>query len=169
MKRIQAYMLITALKWVYGFRATKAGIIYAQAYHESGGFTSNIFKENNNCFGLKEPSQRPTTATGTSRGHATYDSVKDCIVDYFLRQSYFSQVQDEPDPETFIYQQQFRIHGTGHNYAYAEDPQYVQLVMEVYNSTNFTALKAGATAITALGGAAAVGAGLITSNIKRGK
>lgn len=74
---------------VFGFGRIPVSVIVAQAALETGTFTSAIFRENNNAFGLKEPRIRPTTATGTNRGHATFASVDECITDYFLRQRYF--------------------------------------------------------------------------------
>lgn len=73
----------------YGYGFVPVTVIVAQAALESAHFSSAIFRENRNAFGLKEPRIRPTTATGTNRGHATYESVDACIVDYFLRQRYF--------------------------------------------------------------------------------
>lgn len=69
----------------------KQGIKYpdialAQAKIESGHFTSPIFKENNNLFGMKLPGQRQTTAIGKNRGHAKYKSWQDSVKDYKLWQ-----------------------------------------------------------------------------------
>lgn len=57
-------------------------IILAQAKHESGNFTSNIFWENNNPFGMKCPRKRPTTCIGTNRGHGVFNSIEDAVIDY---------------------------------------------------------------------------------------
>jgi uncharacterized FlgJ-related protein len=59
-------------------------IALAQAKIESGGFKSPIFRENNNLFGMKQARQRVTTARGTNRGHAYYDTWEDCVTDYAL-------------------------------------------------------------------------------------
>ena len=64
--------------------------IIAQAEHETGGFTSPIFEENNNMFGMKEPSIRKTTAKGTSRGHAVFDNLEDSIADLVLYFEHFN-------------------------------------------------------------------------------
>ena len=69
-------------------------IVYAQARLETGDFTSNIFKENNNCFGMKLPKHRPTLAIGLNRHSAVYinwlDSVKDLRMwqDYYMDRGY---------------------------------------------------------------------------------
>lgn len=115
MSKLKIFALINSLKHKFGFGAIDTKVIYCQAYHESGGFKSTIFHENNNCFGMKEPSIRPSTATGTNRGHATYKTVKDCLVDFFLRQSYFKI--NGTDSILFM-------HETVQS-GYAEDPQYL--------------------------------------------
>jgi hypothetical protein len=67
-----------------GFSLEMAKLIVAQAGFETGNFTSVIFKENNNLFGMKLPRIRKTTAIGENRGHAVYKSWEDCIKDYWL-------------------------------------------------------------------------------------
>lgn len=63
------------------YKIKNADIVYRQAILETGNFTSSIFKENNNLFGMKHPVIRETTSKGRNRGHAKYstwlDSVKD--------------------------------------------------------------------------------------------
>lgn len=61
-----------------------ADIVYNQAKLESGNFSSKIFRENNNLFGMKLARQRATTATGESRGHATYSSWRQSVDDYAM-------------------------------------------------------------------------------------
>lgn len=62
--------------------------VLAQARLETGNFTSDIFKENHNLFGMKVAGKRPTSAIGEHRGHAKYQDWKDSVVDYALFQSY---------------------------------------------------------------------------------
>lgn len=61
-------------------------IVFAQAVLESGNFNSRIAKKNNNLFGMRQPTKRPTTSTGTQYGYATYDSWRESIMDYMLFQ-----------------------------------------------------------------------------------
>lgn len=61
-----------------------ADIVYSQAKLESGNFSSKIFRENNNLFGMKMARQRATTATGENRGHATYSSWRQSVDDYAM-------------------------------------------------------------------------------------
>lgn len=62
--------------------------VLAQARLETGNFTSDIFKENHNLFGMKLAETRPTSAIGVNRGHAQYRNWKDSVIDYALLQSY---------------------------------------------------------------------------------
>lgn len=68
--------------WKNGVSVDLSYIILAQAKHETWDFTSKIFIENNNVFGLKQAKKRKTTCTGTNRGHGTYASIEDCVLDY---------------------------------------------------------------------------------------
>lgn len=61
-------------------------IVFAQAVLESGGFTSRLTKENNNIFGMRKPSKRPTTSVGVSHGYAVYEDWRESIEDYGLFQ-----------------------------------------------------------------------------------
>jgi len=62
-------------------------IVLAQAKIESGNYTSKIFKENNNLFGMKKPNVRTTTALGTKLGHAYYSNWENSVYDYAMFQN----------------------------------------------------------------------------------
>lgn len=82
------YILIILVKLMYvEYWTLPASLIYAQCYHETGGFKSPIYKENKNLFGMKINSR--SYHRGSSRGHALYDSKYDSIKDYFERQKQF--------------------------------------------------------------------------------
>jgi uncharacterized FlgJ-related protein len=61
-------------------------IVMAQAKIETGHFTSKVFKENHNLFGMKLPRQRSTTAIGEQYNHAEYTSWRQSVIDYKLWQ-----------------------------------------------------------------------------------
>ena len=63
-------------------------LIYAQAKLETGNFSSDIFKFNNNLFGMKQSfkTKGGFIELGTERGHAFYKNKFDSIRDYFIRQ-----------------------------------------------------------------------------------
>lgn len=63
-------------------------VALSQARLETGNFTSAIFKENHNLFGMKMAELRPTSAIGINRGHASYSNWKESVVDYALFQSF---------------------------------------------------------------------------------
>lgn len=72
-----------------GFNVAQAKIILAQTAHETGNFTSKIFKENHNLFGMKYAGQ--ALALGSKYGHAYYrdffESIKD-FARYYKRHKY---------------------------------------------------------------------------------
>jgi mannosyl-glycoprotein endo-beta-N-acetylglucosaminidase len=89
---LQQYIAIKGLK--------HPEIVYAQAVLETGNFSSTIFKENNNLFGMKYVHDcrcsrtRPTTADGSKYGHAYYSDKnkvgwKKSVDDYLLWQQMF--------------------------------------------------------------------------------
>ena len=82
-----------------------AKIAVAQAKHETGNFTSDIFWENNNAFGMRHPKKRKTTSVGSNRGHAVYNSLADSIIDYF----YYLEVLGYPLDEKSVYKWIIRL------------------------------------------------------------
>lgn len=100
-------------------------IVLAQAKLESGNFSSKMFKENNNLFGMKEAKSRINIAGGTQNGHAYYDSWSESIYDYALYYStYLSKIKNER--EYFQYLSQ----------SYAEDPNYVSNLKNIIEKEN---------------------------------
>lgn len=61
-------------------------IVMAQAKIETGHFTSKVFKENHNLFGMKLAYQRNTTAVGEQHNHARYTSWRQSVIDYKIWQ-----------------------------------------------------------------------------------
>ena len=89
-------------------------IVLAQAELESEHFKSPIFNENNNFFGMKCAKLRPTTNKGENRGHAYFDTWKDCVVDYaFYSSRYLSKLKSETEYLEYLRRN------------YAEDPNYI--------------------------------------------
>lgn len=66
-------------------------IVYAQAVHETGNFKSQIFRENNNLFGMKVAKLRPTTNQGEQYGHAFYSHWRSSVQDYAYWQSFMGK------------------------------------------------------------------------------
>lgn len=61
-------------------------VVKAQIVLESGFMLSTRAIRDNNLTGMKVAKARPTTAINKS-GHAIYNSIEDCIIDYALWQS----------------------------------------------------------------------------------
>lgn len=71
-----------------GLSLITAQFAFAQAAHETGNFTSVVFLSNNNCFGMKLPVKRPTTAVKSMLGHAWYKTIEDSAKDFALYYKY---------------------------------------------------------------------------------
>ena len=64
-------------------------IIIAQAYIESTHFTSPVWNENNNMFGMRLPQSRFTLAIGENLKHAVYKNWKDCVKDRLIYEALY--------------------------------------------------------------------------------
>ena len=67
-----------------------AEVVVAQIVHETGWFTSVVYKENNNLFGMKENGLKwngKKICAGTKNGHAYYKSRLESIRNYRFYQS----------------------------------------------------------------------------------
>lgn len=110
------------MEYIFDLRLENAYIVYSQAVLETGTFTSDIFFENNNLFGMKMPERRATTAIGINRGHATYKNWRSSVDDYALMQmAYYKGLS-----ETEYLEKLGRI--------YATDPNYMVRLIEILNS-----------------------------------
>lgn len=108
------------IKKISGINFKFPYIILAQSYQETGHYTSVIFKENNNLFGMKEAELRASIAKGTKRNHAYYDEWQDSVVDYALYYStYLYDIKTEGEYFEYLKQN------------YAEDPMYVQRIKAI--------------------------------------
>jgi hypothetical protein len=100
-------------------------IVYAQAIIETGNFSSKVFKENNNLFGMREAKQRITTARGTENNHAYYHSWHESVLDYaFYQCRYLSSVRTEEQYFEYLSQ------------SYAEDPEYITKIKNIIRTQN---------------------------------
>jgi len=66
-----------------GMPAILSTLIVAQARHETGNYTSNVFKTCNNCFGYKwvgqSTSKGPCTGSPEGDSYAAYASIEDSV------------------------------------------------------------------------------------------
>lgn len=71
-------------------------IVLAQAKLESNNYSSRIFMENNNMFGMKEARVRVNLAKGTQYKHAYYNTWQESVLDYaFWAATYGSKCKTE--------------------------------------------------------------------------
>lgn len=89
-------------------------VVLAQSRLESGGYKSQLFRTNNNLFGMKKATSRPSTNKGVENGYAYYDNWKQSVVDYALYQAaYLSDIKSRDEYLQYLQQR------------YAEDSSYV--------------------------------------------
>ena len=99
-----------------------ADVVYAQAQLETAGFTSNIFRENNNLFGMKQAMRRSSTNKGEQFGHAYYDTWRESVLDYALYQCrYLSDISTRGEYLQYLKQN------------YAADPNYYNKLLKILN------------------------------------
>jgi len=104
-------------------------IVYAQALLETNSFTSSIFKENNNLFGMKEATIRISITKGTQNNHATYSNWLHSVYDYgYYQATYLSKLQTEDD--YFSYLSQY----------YAEDSMYISKIKTIIKTNHLKEL-----------------------------
>lgn len=97
-------------------------IILAQAKLESNNYSSKIFIESNNLFGMKEAQSRINLAKGTQYNHAYYNNWNESLLDYaFWYSSYAYRCTNES--------QLFELLGN----QYAEDSSYTDKLKSMIN------------------------------------
>jgi len=109
------------------FNYLTARYIFAQAAHETGNFTSDIFKNNNNLFGMKLPRVRNTTAIGERKGHAIYRSTIDSIKDFKIYFKASKLMQTFTSPGAYVKALKER------KYFEADEKEYLNGVEYFYN------------------------------------
>lgn len=74
-----------AQNWMGSSRLALLPYIDAQAVHETGGFESRIFREQNNLFGMKKPvTRRFVGSKNSDNPYMKYDSQRQAVEDLFL-------------------------------------------------------------------------------------
>ena len=77
-------------------------ILTAQAMHETGIFTSRLYLEQNNLFGMGHPIIRETTSTGDVRGFANYATLEDSVSDMLLCLAEFNLKPTYTDSKDYV-------------------------------------------------------------------
>jgi len=95
-------------------------IVLAQSIVETGHWTSRIFIENHNLFGMKEAYVRVHTAKGTQHNHAYYENWRESVYDYaFYQCRYLGGLKTEEEYFQYL------------SRSYAEAPNYIQSLKRV--------------------------------------
>lgn len=77
-------------------------IILAQAIHESDNFTSYVFENTWNPFGMRLARVRPTTRSGEFKNYSKYESLEDATIDYFYYMTYCNLPLDETNVYRYV-------------------------------------------------------------------
>lgn len=78
-------------------------IVYQQVMLESAWLTSPIYRQFNNMTGMQVATARPTTGKDVGNRFASYESWKECLLDYALWQAaYTSEIKTEADYYYFL-------------------------------------------------------------------
>lgn len=109
----------TAFGAMIEFEIQHPHIVLAQMKIESGNYGSSIAKNNNNYFGMRQPSTRITVSLGSRNGYARYRSWAYSILDYALWQRQYAWGLTEDQYLAKL------------GRAYAEDPNYVAKVKKL--------------------------------------
>lgn len=109
----------TAFGVMIEFEIQHPHIVLAQMKIESGNYGSSIARNNNNYFGMRQPSSRLTVSLGSRNGYARYRSWAYSILDYALWQRQYAWNLTE---EQYL----AKLGRT-----YAEDPNYVSKVKKL--------------------------------------
>lgn len=109
----------TAFGVMIEFEIQHPHIVLAQMKIESGNYGSSIARNNNNYFGMRQPSTRVTVSLGSRNGYARYRSWAYSILDYALWQRQYAWNLTE---EQYL----AKLGST-----YAEDPNYVSKVKKL--------------------------------------
>lgn len=82
--------------YLYELNIKYPDLVFNQARLETANFTSKVFKENNNLFGMRKSTSRPTTSIEVENGYAYYNNWKESVQDYCMYASkYLSDLSRE--------------------------------------------------------------------------
>ena len=106
-------------------------IVYCQAIHESGNFTSPVFLTKHNLFGMNPSNVRQTTGGDDTDSYKVYKGGwRESVIDMVIW-GLCNNTQKMSDDEYYYYIGKI----------YAKDPAYVFKLKGVYKKTNFKELK----------------------------
>jgi hypothetical protein len=104
-------------------------IVMAQSIVETGHWTSKVFRESNNLFGMREAKSRISTAKGTQFNHAYYNNWQESVYDYaFFQCRYMGNINTEEEYYAYL------------GNSYAENPDYVKIIKLTIEKENLKEL-----------------------------
>lgn len=89
-------------------------ILLKQAKIESGNYSSNVYKTNNNLYGMRRVYRRQTTQSGENNGYGTYNNWCLSVLDRLLLDMFVFK-NEKPSREAYLKAME----------CYAEDPNYI--------------------------------------------
>lgn len=101
------------------FEVQHPDIVFAQMRLESGNFSSELARINDNFFGMRQPYTRITTSNGEQGGYANYRNWAFSLLDYALWQRRYAYDLTEEEYLAKI------------SSVYAEDTQYVNKIINL--------------------------------------
>jgi hypothetical protein len=109
-------------------------VVLLQAQLETGFYTSDIFNNGHNCFGMKFPKYRPTVATGVYQGHSQYDHWIQSVRDYKIWQDWYIsrgyRIESKQDDALYLVFLDC--------IKYAEDPHYIPKLVRLSTYKDLT-------------------------------
>lgn len=121
--KARAVILLSKYRALYPY-------IVAQAKLETGNFTSRVFKENKNYFGMKMPRVRPTVAiqeglkSPEGNNYAAYKSESDSVTDLLLWMEYTRFPVSVDNSETYVRQLKQRNYFGSSEISYLKNIDY---------------------------------------------
>jgi len=95
-KKVYSYLIEN------GVPVRMSQILVAQAAHETSNFTSRIFIENHNLFGMKLAKIRKTAAIGQRYGHAIFRNIEDSILDIIIYLTFSDIPKNFTDSDSYV-------------------------------------------------------------------
>lgn len=81
---------------ILNLRLDHPNIVFAQVLLETGYLSSELYKNNNNLFGMKISGSRATTSTKIVGGYKWYPNWRESLLDYALLQmSFYRRLSEE--------------------------------------------------------------------------
>ena len=98
---------------ILNLRLDHPTIVYSQVLLETGFLSSELYKTNNNLFGMRVSGSRATTSTKIINGYKYFENWRESLLDYgFLQMAFYRNLSEKE-----YYHKLERV--------YAEDPNYV--------------------------------------------